>query len=387
MPSDGIGRRRRPPGRISTRRPYWSLTIATSLALSLALGAQERADDHPAPAPERGYVVITGEYDGSPVRLSQKYLNSVDYWAQIAEHNLLRPGVSIRIPAGMLRADRIRARIAGHHGRVEIDRFFARRDRRQRQETGTDEPEVWIPVVEDLLVQQGDRIRTGPGGSALIQQDDGSEYRLRADSILLVEENRREGERRVTRLRLEHGSMSSRVQHPSPDSRFEVLIAGSTATVLGTEFRVELTPQGNPRLEVLTGEVELTTGNGDQRLRVTENEGYLVQQGAPAIGTPRRLPEVPGSLVFVGDGVVEGFEPDVLVWEPVVGAEQYELELATDPGFTDVACQWRVHTTQSAMKLAPTTLDSGSYYVRVSSIDAAGYHSAPSQPQALSYRK
>jgi len=62
-------------------------------------------------------------------------------------------------------------------------------------------------------------------------------------------------------------------------------------------------------------------------------------------------------------------EPVVLEWSPVPGAVSYVVEIATSPGFTRVV--WRATTDQ--WKVAPQTLlPDGTYWWRVTAVDAAG---------------
>lgn len=62
-------------------------------------------------------------------------------------------------------------------------------------------------------------------------------------------------------------------------------------------------------------------------------------------------------------------EPVVLEWSPVPGAVSYVVEISTSPGFTRVV--WRATTDQ--WKVAPQTLlPDGTYWWRVTAVDAAG---------------
>lgn len=71
----------------------------------------------------------------------------------------------------------------------------------------------------------------------------------------------------------------------------------------------------------------------------------------------------------VTDAFVYPDEPVVLEWSPVPGAMSYVVEIATSPGFTRVV--WRATTDQ--WKVAPQTLlPDGTYWWRVTAVDAAG---------------
>lgn len=71
----------------------------------------------------------------------------------------------------------------------------------------------------------------------------------------------------------------------------------------------------------------------------------------------------------VSDAFTYPDEPVVLEWSPVPGAVSYVVEIATSPGFTRVV--WRATTDQ--WKVAPQTLlPDGTYWWRVTAVDAAG---------------
>lgn len=337
---------------------------------------------------QEDYVILTDDSDTSPMRIYLKYLENPDLWNQIAEHNLLRPGVRIRIPGDMLKRDRIPSKVVHCAGTVEVSRAFDNGSQPGGQPELQAQREQWTPAVEALLVQEGDWIRTGVRSSVVIRQEDGTEVRLEPESKLLLQRARlsrnASGNVRLTRLELESGSISSNVVELENGSRFEVSTASATTSIHGTEFRLRVTSQGETRLEVLAGVAEFA--NAAESVTVDGNHGSVISDTTSRPRSPQHLPATPQRLVFTGDDVTRGFEPDVLSWEPVPNATRYELEIARDTGFSNLLARWSTKLTSSTMDTG-VNITTGVYYVRVSAVDIHGFRGAPSQPQYLSYQQ
>ena len=106
----------------------------------------------------------------------------------------------------------------------------------------------WVKVVDDMLVQEGDWIRTRAKSSAELKQDDGTVIVLRPNTKILFESNgttqTARGEVRTTKVKLDQGSILSRVKKLAQrDSRFEISTPTATSFIRGTEFRVKVEPQ------------------------------------------------------------------------------------------------------------------------------------------------
>ena len=140
-----------------------TFAFAMSIAVNLAAfdgGRSEEQEKKPTPATKidspmeiqasagtsgEDYVVVMTDKDTTPLKVYQKYLGSADQWRQLTEHNLLQKGVTVKVPKNMLKAGLIPAKVTKFSGRVEIARNFDWK---------------WVKVVDNMLVQEGDWIRT-----------------------------------------------------------------------------------------------------------------------------------------------------------------------------------------------------------------------------------
>ena len=280
-----------------------TFAFAVSIAVNLAAfdgGRSDEQEKKPTPATKidspkemaatsassgEDYVVVMTDNDTTPLKVYQKYLRSADQWRQITEHNLLKEGVAVKVPKDMLKAGMIPAKVTKFSGRVEIARNFDWK---------------WVKVVDDLLVQEGDWIRTRAKSSVEIKQDDGTIIVLRPNTKILFESNGQaktaRGEIRTTKLKLDQGSILARVRKLAQrDSRFEISTPTATSFIRGTEFRVKVEPDGATRLEVLEGRVDF--GDTEQNVSVDGNFGSLVNAQGAMPDQPHQLPAAPAQLI------------------------------------------------------------------------------------------
>ena len=274
----------------------------------------------------------------------------------------------------MLKPGLIPAKVTKYSGRVEIARNFDWK---------------WVKVVDNMLVQEGDWIRTRAKSSVEIKQDDGTIIVLRPNTKILFESNGQaktaRGEVRTTKLKLDQGSILSRVQKLAQrDSRFEISTPTATSFIRGTEFRVKVEPEGATRLEVLEGRVDF--GDTEQHVSVDGNFGSLVGMQGAMPDQPHQLPAAPASLLAPEDRqVLEGDLANYnFAWASVANAARYHIEVSADSEFKQLVDEtWVAGTSAQVQSLDLSDLEPGTYFWRVSALDADGYESAWSQHRAL----
>ncbi len=365
----------------------WSKVLvlagALSFAVNLAASDEGRRTKEQEMKPAQvaldasdDYIVVLTDKDTTPLNVYQKYLDSADFWRALAEHNMLGKDIRIRVPKQMLKSDQIPAKITEFSGRVEIARNFDWK---------------WVKVVPNMLVQQGDWVRTRSRSSVEILQDDGTVIRLRPNSKAMIDlsgttETAR-GEIRVTHVKLESGSLVAKVKKlMQRDSRFEIQTPTATSFIRGTEFRVKVEDQGATRLEVLEGAVDF--GDQASKVSVQGDFGSMVASSGAQPSAPHGLPSAPAELFTPEDKqVLDGnLATYRFSWATVEKATQYHLEIATDDGFKQLVEEaWLDGSNADLMHLRVDALAPGTYFWRVSALDAAGYESNWSQARYFVY--
>jgi hypothetical protein len=320
--------------------------------------------------------VVLNEEDNSALKVYQKYLNQADFWRELTDYNLLADGVQIRVPKHMLKAGQIPAKVAKFSGRVQIARHFDWK---------------WVPVVPNMLVTEGDWIRTKSRSSVELLQDDGTVIKLRPNSKAMISlagsTKSARGEVRVTKVKLDSGSMLAKVNKLlQRDSRFEIETPTATSFVRGTEFRVKVEDQGSTRLEVLEGAVDF--GSTEENISVAGSFGSLVESAGVTPNDPHALPLAPAELFSpedreVLDGPIANYR---FSWATVNGAARYHLEVASDTEFKQLVDEtWVSGADAELMSLSIDSLEPGTYFWRVSAVDAEGYESPWSNDRYFVY--
>jgi hypothetical protein len=230
----------------------------------------------------------------------------------------------------------------------------------------------FIPLVPNLLLREGDEIRTWRGGGARILFDDGNYVLLKSQSraTLISLGSREQPATSRLQLFLKEGSVWSRMEHELR-GRFEVKTPSANTIIRGTEFRVKVEPGDATRVEVLDGRVDFEMG--EKLLSVGRQEGALAVTGSDAL-TPSRLPPPPELFAPLPAEVLryESFD-QTFRWGTVEGAEVYAFEIARDDRFFDLVAERHVGP-EASVRIQG--IEPGTYFWRVTSI-VRGFESSP----------
>ncbi|MBI5258257.1 MAG: FecR domain-containing protein [Burkholderiales bacterium] len=266
---------------------------------------------------------------------------------QVRNPRRLVPGQSLRIPLAWLRVQPVRAEVLHVLGEVRV----------QRGEAAAE------PVAAGAMLATGDTLLAGPEASLALKFADGSRLLVRPGSRVRFERLVNIGAAGVpdTRLRLDAGSLDSRVQ-PAAGRRFEITTPTVNLGVRGTEFRTQVEPQTHhTRVEVLEGAVAAAAGP-----RIEAGFGVVLGADAPATprrllpapdlaSAPARLERVPLRLAWGAQPGVAGYRAQVFAPAAPDGAER----LLLDGRFAEPLARW-------------TDLPDGRYELRVRGVDAQG---------------
>jgi len=161
---------------------------------------------------------------------------------------------------------------------------------------GSDEP---MAAKAGIPLSQGDRVVTGAGGSAELATRSGSVIRLENNTSLGLDDLRPGW----TTFRLSVGRFLGKFDRTGK-SRYRVRTPVAVASVRGTEFALDVAPDGALEAGVVEGEVGFapdepaegetsSTGPTWQEEILTSSQGVSVRPNE----TPRRLKEIPPPLV------------------------------------------------------------------------------------------
>jgi len=190
----------------------------------------------------------------------------------------------------------------------------------------------WQVARNRLVLRSGDYVKTAGSGSAEVSFADGSVFRVRPDTVILI--NRRRSEGGVPTddaVSLEYGwinldttERASSVRTPEAEAR----VAQSS--------RAEISYDRNRRRSTFSnfqGSMEVRTRVGTVR-RLGSMQQLI--QTAEGLSAPVALPASPALLAPEADSVFElADEQMVLRWQRVDGASRYALQICRDKHFVD----------------------------------------------------
>ncbi len=240
----------------------------------------------------------------------------------------------------------------------------------------------WIHADYNTSLEKGDFVQTLSDGAARIIFADGTNYVLKPESLIVVEESREDPVTRTMRVAVQVTSGAvdlSTGRFEVPGSTSQVAFADSVAN-LGEQTRAEVRHDPTNKLHEFTvnqGQAEVTRGSTTIRLgqyeqvKFTSSEPGLVRQKVIA---PPSLVSPPNMYLSVSkDPKNEGIP---FSWSEVPGAVAYNLKVSPSGMFSNLVVDKRF----AANFAHVAGLEEGNYYWTVTCVDAQGVESQPSAP-------
>jgi len=228
---------------------------------------------------------------------------------------------------------------------------------------------TWVDADYHTQLDKGDLIQTGGDGAARITFADGTEYTIKSETMVTVEENNVTRDRSNTAVRINTGSVDlATSKFSSPDSSAAVSVEDATAYMKqNSRASVKNDPKENEHeITVSTGAAEVQRGN--EKIELTQWE----KASFPAGGTIQK------SNVLAPPGLVAPLNLAPIIsetprsaqvrfeWQPVEDAVGYTLRISTTTMFTKLVKELKVTGTSAEV----TGLDAGDYFWNVTASNA-----------------
>ncbi len=240
----------------------------------------------------------------------------------------------------------------------------------------------WTRADYNTSLEKGDFVQTGSDGVARMIFADGTNYMLKSDSLIVVEESREDPVTRATRVSVQVTSgavdlSTGRFEVPGSTSR--VSFADAVAS-LAEESRalVRNDPVKNTH-EFTVDQGQADVRRGSASLRLGQYDQVTFDANTPGlarhkvIAPPELTEPVNMALTISKDPKTT---PVDFNWSEVPGAVAYHLQISPSAMFSNFVVDKKIVGKISA---PVGGLDEGTYYWVVSSIDAKGVESQPSK--------
>jgi len=249
---------------------------------------------------------------------------------------------------------------------------------------------MWTRADYNTTLEQGDYVQTASDGVARIIFSDGTNYMLKPDALIVVEESREDPVTRATKVAVQVSSGAvdlATPRFPAPGSTSQVAFADAVAS-LKEESRaaVRNDPDNNVhQFTVDLGQAELTRGSASVQLGQYEQVNFDSQKpglvktkviAPPALLTPENM-----ELKLVKDPKAEIIE---FSWTEVPEAKAYHLQISPSAVLTNFAVDKKI---KEKTTLEVSGLEEGNYWWTVAAIDGKGVESEPSQANRLNLVK
>lgn len=239
----------------------------------------------------------------------------------------------------------------------------------------------WLSADSQTVLEEGDYIQTSSDSFASIVFPDGTTYRMKPDSLIVVQENSEDPRTlaKTVSVRVTSGSIDlSTVRKEVSTSTTSVSAATATAFV-NPESRLEV--ESNPdtktaRFFLPRGSGRVVSGGVSSPLaayeKITAVEGKLTKEKVMA--PPELL--APNSIkpVVAREGQATKIE---FTWSPVAEAVAYKVKLSNSSVFSKIL---REETLKQQTRFVTSGLEEGTYYWTVTAISADNKASRDSDP-------
>lgn len=200
----------------------------------------------------------------------------------------------------------------------------------------------WESVEQGRLLDENDRVRTGPAAALKVKLENGTELSVGANatfemSALVPEESK---------INLIIGKLKATVKKLQPREKFSVTTPATVCSVRGTEFSVEVLDNAKTIVDVFSG-IVATQMVGGEEIMVHPNERIEYQIGLPPVQSTISSGESGASLTQLS------------------ARQEVEQEMRLDMTKEEVQAAAAIEMQQAEYQLGKTCIDAFGYRVRM----------------------
>jgi hypothetical protein len=238
----------------------------------------------------------------------------------------------------------------------------------------------WINADYNVPLEKGDVVQTGAEGMAKIVFNDGTNYTVRQDSLIVIEENSANDQQQTNvSVAVTTGTVDLTTATYVQGSKSQVIVAGAKASLAPDSSAMVHNNPKDDQHEILvkkgSGEIErhgevVHLSNWE---KVSFHSESKTMERATEIGPP--APITPGNMMPVFMNAGEKSKEVEFAWTPMTNAAGYRLRISHNPYFSSLLMDRKVES----QSVVVTGLPVGAYYWSIQSYDAAGKVSVESE--------
>jgi FecR protein len=238
----------------------------------------------------------------------------------------------------------------------------------------------WINADYNVPLEKGDVVQTAAEGMAKIVFNDGTNYTVKQDSLIVIEENSANDQQQTNvAVAVTTGTVDLTTATYVQGSKSQVIVAGAKASLApDSSAMVHNDPkQDSHEILVKKGSGDIERNGETVKLASWEKVSFKsdskAMEKATEIGPP--APITPGNMmpVFVNEG--EKSKDVDFAWTPMTNAVNYRLRISHNPYFSSLLLDRKI----DSASVVVTGLPVGAYYWSIQSVDTSGRESIESE--------
>jgi hypothetical protein len=238
---------------------------------------------------------------------------------------------------------------------------------------------AWTKADYSIPLDKGDVVQTASEGLAKIVFTDGTNYTVKQDSLIVIEENSANDRQQTSvAVTVNTGTVDLSTGTYTQGSKSQVMVAGATASLAPeSSAMVHNDPVGNQsEILVKKGTGEVQRNNETAPLLPWEKVSFQRESPRMArvkeVGPPTPISPANMAPIFAASGQERAVE---FSWSKMANAEGYHLRISKNPYFSSIFRDQKVEKPETKV----SGLTEGPYYWSVQSYDADGKESIMSE--------
>ena len=238
----------------------------------------------------------------------------------------------------------------------------------------------WITADYNVPLEKGDVVQTAGEGMAKIVFNDGTNYTVKQDSLIVIEENSANDQQQTNvAVAVTTGTVDLTTATYVQGSKSQVIVAGAKASLAPDSAAMVHNSPKEDQHEILVKKGSGNIERNGQVVRLASWEKVSFQsesktmERATEVGPP--TPISPGNMMPVFVNTAEKVREVEFSWTPMAHAAGYRLRIAHNPYFSSLLLDRKVDTASVVV----TGLPMGAYYWSIQSYDASGRESIESE--------
>ncbi|MBV8051150.1 MAG: FecR domain-containing protein [Acidobacteriaceae bacterium] len=235
----------------------------------------------------------------------------------------------------------------------------------------------WTTADYSIPLEKGDVVQTSSEGMAKIVFSDGTNYTVKQDSLIVVEENSANDQQQTNvAVAVSTGTVDLATATYAQGSKSQVIVAGARASLAPDSAAMVHNDPNTDQHEILVkkGSGDITRNGETVRLADWEKVNFHSESAhmekSKEIGPPTPISPANMAPIFASSDPKVEFS-----WTKVGNAKGYRLRISKDPYFSSTLVDRAVKTADVLV----SGLEQGAYYWMVQSVDGSGKESVESE--------